>query len=244
MSISVGNTATSAALTSATGTSSTLSLNNNKTDVIVCVSIRDTETAATATVTYGGDAMTADITRLREDTDSTADLRTYIFRKTGAKTGANDIVVTLSAAADYWAFSGIAVGGLSTTGQPEVTGDADADLTAGTDPSVAITTTTADTIRFDSVYNKSGTSMTAGSSQTIVGQVSVNGGSDRALHGYIIYTSSGSKTSTWTETVDDDWCMVSAAYKIAAVASGAGLIGNDSALVGDSALIGKSVLIG
>jgi hypothetical protein len=37
--------------------------------------------------------------------------------------------------------------------------------------------------------------------------------------------------------------MVSAAYKIAAVASGAGLIGNDSALIGDSVLIGKSVLI-
>ena len=244
MAISVGNSATSAALTAATGTSSTLSLNNNKTDVIVQVSIRDTRTAATATVTYGGDAMTSDITRLRVDGDSTADLRVYIFRKTGAKTGANDIVVTLDVAADYWAFSGTAVSGISSTGQPEVTGGADADLTAGTDPSVTMTTTTGDTIRFDSVYNKSGTSMTAGSSQTIIGQVSTNGGSDRALFGYIIYTSSGSNTSTWTETADDDWCMVSAAYKIAAaVGGGGGLIGNNSALIGSSILLEKSALI-
>lgn len=243
MAISVGNTATSAALTVATGTSSTLSLNNNKTDVIVCVSLRDTRTASAVTsVTYGGDSMDQDITRLRTDGDSTEDLRVYIFRKQNAKTGANNIVVTIDAAAEYWAFSGSAVDGINSTGQPEVTGGADADLTAGTDPSVAITTTTADTIRFDSVYNKSGTSMTAGSSQTIIGQVSVNGGSDRALFGYIIYTSAGSKTSTWTETADDDWCMVSAAYKIASV-SGDSLVG-DSALVGDSVLVGKSVLVG
>ena len=244
MAITVGNSAVSAALTATTGTSSTLSLNNNKTDVIVCVSIRDTRTASVVnSVTYGGDAMTQDITRLRTDGDSTEDLRVYIFRKTGAKTGAQDIVVTLDSSAEYWAFCGVAVDGLSATGQPEITGGADADLTSATDPSVTMTTITANTIGFDSVYNKSGTSMTAGSGQTIIGQVGVNGGSDRALFGYIIYTSAGSKTSTWTETADDDWCMVSAAYKIAAATAASGLVGNNSALIGSSVLLGKSALI-
>jgi hypothetical protein len=213
MAISLGNTATSAALTAATGTSSSLSLNNNKTAVIVMVPMRDTRTAATATATYAGTSMTSDIMRLRTDSDSTADLRCYVFRLQNAATGTNNVTVTLNVACDYWCILAAAVGGLDSLGQPEVTGGADADLTAGTDPSVTLTTKTADAIRFDAVYNKAGTSMTAGSSQTIIGQVSVNGGSDRALGGYIIYTTAGSKTSTWTETADDDWCMVSAVYR-------------------------------
>jgi hypothetical protein len=213
MAISVGNTGASAALTAATGTESTLSFDNNKSDVIVLLALRDTRTAATASATYGGDAMTADITRLRTDGDSTADLRCYIFRKQQAKTGANNVVVTLSAAADYWAFYAVAVSGLHTAGQPEITGGADADLTAGTDPSVTVTTVTAEAIGFTVAYNKSGTSMTAGSSQTIIGQVSVNGTSDRTVAGYLIYSTAGSKTLTWTETTDDDWCSVLAVYR-------------------------------
>lgn len=213
MAISVGNTATSAALTAATGTSSTLALNNNKTDVIVLVAIRDTRTAATASATYGGDAMTSDITRLRTDGDSTADLRCYIFRKQQAKTGSQNIVVTLNVAADYWAIFGIAVSGLHSYGQPEVTGGADADLTSYTDPSVTMTTVTAEALGVTVAYNKAGTNMTAGSSQTIIGQVSVNGGSDRAIAGYIIYSTAGSKTLTWTQTADDDWCSVAAVYR-------------------------------
>lgn len=213
MAISVGNTATSAALTAATGTSSNLSLNNNKTDVIVMVPMRDTRTMATATATYGGVSMTSDIARLRNDGDSTADLRAYIFRLQQAPTGTNNVTVSLSAACDYWCILAAAVSGIHTYGQPEVTGGADADLTAGTSPSVTLTTVTPDAIRFDAVYCKAGTSMTAGSSQTIIGQVNVNGGSDRALGGYIVYTSSGSKTSTYTETAPDDWLMVSAVYR-------------------------------
>lgn len=213
MAISVGNTISSSAMTAASGTSQTLSFNNNKTDVIVLLALRDTRTAATASATYGGDAMTSDITRLRTDGDSTADLRCYIFRKQQAKTGANNIVITLDVAADYWAFYAIAVSGLHTAGQPEVTGGADADLTAGTDPSVTMTTVTAEALGVTVAYNKAGTSMTAGSSQTIIGQVSVNGTSDRTVAGYIIYSTAGSKTLTWTETADDDWCSVAAVYR-------------------------------
>jgi hypothetical protein len=211
MPIVVGNTVTSAALTAATGTSSTLSLTNDKCDVIVMVSIRDERVCSTATVTYGGDAMTADVSQLHTSVGTTQDLRTYVFRKTNAKGGAQNIVVTLNAAATYWGFFGAAVSGLSHNLQPNITGGADGEAAAG-DPTVAITTTIANTIRFDAVYNKSGTSMTAGSSQTIIGQILVNGGSDRALGGYIIYLTSGAKTSTWTETADEEWCMSSAAY--------------------------------
>jgi hypothetical protein len=214
MAISVGNTATSAALTAATGTSSNLSLNNDKTDILVGVALRDTATAATATATYGGESMTVDIMRLREDVDSEADLRCYVFRRQQAKTGTNNVTVTLNVAADYWAIFAIAVSGLHSYGQPEVTGGADADATAATSPSVTLTTLTADTLGFDVVYNKAGTSMTAGSGQTLIGQVNVNGGSDRALAGYIIYTTAGSKTSTWTETAPDDWCMVRGVYRL------------------------------
>ena len=213
MAITVGNTSVSAALTTATGTSYTVSFNNNKEDVFVGVSIRDTRTAATATATYAGNTMTADITRLRQDGDTTEDLRVYIFRKTNAKSGANNIIVTLDSTAEYWAVVALCVSDLNTQAQPNITGGADADLTAGTDPTTTIVTTIANCILIDCVYTKSGTSMTAGSSQTIVGQVLVNAGSDRALIGYKIVSSSGSQVSTWTETADDDWCMVSAAYR-------------------------------
>ena len=214
MPITVGNTATSAALTAATGTSSTLALNNNKDTVIVAVSIRDTRTAATATVTYDGDAMTADITRLRTDGDSTADLRVYVFRKTQASKGANNIIVTLSAAADYWAIFGIACDRLTAVGQPNITGGADADNEDATPPSCALTTTIKDTIVCDVVYTKAGTSLTAGAiGQTIIGQVLTNGGSDRALAGYTIYTVKGAITDAYTATVNDDWCMAAAAEK-------------------------------
>jgi hypothetical protein len=212
--ITVGNTATSAALTAATGTSSTLALDNNKDTVIVAVSIRDTRTAATATATYGDDAMTVDITRLRTDGDSTADLRVYVFRKTQAKTGANNIVVTLSTAADYWAIFGIAVDRLTAVGQPNASGGADADNTEAIPPSCALTTTIKDTIVCDCVYTKAGTSLTAGViGQTIVGQVLTNGGSDRALMGYTILAVKGLCTDTYTASVNDDWCMVAAAEK-------------------------------
>lgn len=213
MPITVGNTVSSAALTAATGTSSTLSLTNDECDVIVMVCIRDERVCSTATATYGGDAMTEDKTQLHTSVGTTQDLRTYVFRKTNAKGGAQDIVVTLNAAATYWGFHGAAVSGLSHNLQPNITGGADGEAAAG-DPTVTMTTTVANTIQFDAVYSKSGTSMTAGSSQTIISQILVNGGSDRALGGYIIYTTAGSKTSTWTETADDEWCMSSGAYAV------------------------------
>lgn len=211
MAISIGNTANSGATS---GTSATFALNNNKEDVIVAVAIRDAEVAATASVTYGGEAMTADKTLLYEDGDSSSDLRVYIFRKTGALTGSNNVVVTLSNSGDAWGAWAIAVGGLSATGQPEITASASADFDAGSDPSTSMTTTTADCLLIDVVYNKSGTDMTASNGQTIVAQLGVNGGGDRALMGYKIVSSAGSQASTYAETSDDDWCMVSVAYKI------------------------------
>ena len=214
MAITVGNFVTSAALTAATGTSYTIALTNNKSDVFVGVAIRDTRTAATATATYAAATMTADITRLRTDGDSTADLRVYIFRKTNAKSGANDIVVTLNAAADYWAVFGGCVGGLATFGQPEDTDGADADHTAEVASTTSLSTVTSDCILLDCLYSKSGNDFTANTGQTIIGQVLVNGGSDRALAGYKIVTSGGGQTSTYSEADHDDWCMVSAAYKI------------------------------
>lgn len=239
MAITVGNTAVSAAL--AGGTSTTLSLNNNKTDVIVAVAIRDTRTAATVTAAYGGDSMTADITRLRVDGDSTEDLRVYIFRKTGAKTGANNIVITADSAVEYWAVLGIAVGGLAASGQPDTTGGADADHTAEVSSTTDIVTTATNSICVDCLYSKSGNNFTADSGQTIVGQVLVNGGSDRALMGYKIVASGGAKNSSYTEAEHDDWCMVSAAY---AFAPSSGSLVGDSVLVGKRVLVGKSSLVG
>jgi hypothetical protein len=157
--------------------------------------------------------MTQEITRLRTDGDTTEDLRVYIFRLSNAPTGANNISITLDSTAEYWAVFGIACDRITNIGQPNISGGADADSTAGTDPSVVIVTTSKDAILIDCVYNKSGTSMTAGTSQIIVYQVLVNGGTDRALMGYKIVSTVGSQTSTYTETADDDWCMVSAAEK-------------------------------
>lgn len=214
MAITVGNSVNSGAL--AGGTSDTQSFNNNKTDVFALVAIRDTRTAATATATYGGAAMTADKTLLYTDGDTTADLRVYIFRKSSAASGANNGVITLNVAADFWTVWWICADGLSATGQPETTASASADAAAASDPSTSMTTTTPDCLLLDVVYNKSGTDMSAGSGQTIIAQVGTNGGGDRALAAYKIVSAAGSQTSTFTETADDDWAMASAAYKIAA----------------------------
>jgi len=128
-------------------------------------------------------------------------------------------VVTLNSAADHWGVWGLCASGLSTTGQPEATASASADAGAASDPSTTTVTTTADCLLLDAVYNKSATAMTTGSSQTIIAQLGVNSDGDKALAGYKVVSSSGSQVSTYTETVDDDWCMVSAAYKIASAAA-------------------------
>ncbi len=211
--ISIGNTANSGVLAAVTST--TFAIDNNKEDVIVSVTIRDTRTADTATATYAGAAMTSDRSDLYTDGDTSIDLRTYIFRKTSASTGSNNVVVTFSGSVDHAGAYALAAAGLSATGQPDVTNSASADATAGTDPSVTFTTTVADTLLIDAVYNKSGTDLVAATGQTIVAQLGVNAGGDTALAGYEILSASGSQTSTYTETVDDDWLITSVAYAAA-----------------------------
>jgi hypothetical protein len=213
MAITVGNTASSGAL--AGGTSNTLSLNNNKTDVIVGVALRDTRTAAALTsATYGGDAMTVDATLLYTDGDTTEDLRVYILRKSNALTGVNNIVITMDSAVEFWCVVGICADGLASSGQPNITGGASHDHNDMLDPSTTITTTVNDCLLFDCLYSKTGITMTADTGQTIVDQVLENAGSDRAIIAYKIVSALGVQTSTYGGSDHDDWDMISVAYKI------------------------------
>jgi hypothetical protein len=245
MAVSVGNTANSGVKT--TETTATFALNNNKTDVFVCVSMRflRTDGRTCSGVTFDGTSMTSDKMQLQQPGGNTQDIRSYIFRLQSASTGSKNVVVTLSGACTCWAAMAICASGLSTSGQPEVTGGAGG--ATPSQPTVSITTTTADGLRIDGLYHKAGAGvdLTASNSQTIDVQLGVNGGSDRTVLAHIIYNSSGAKASGYNCTTADDWVEVSAFYKMAAAAaSGDGLIGNDSALVGDSVLVGKSVLVG
>jgi hypothetical protein len=158
--------------------------------------------------------MTVDATLLYTDGDSTEDLRVYILRKSNAKTGANNIAITLDSAAEYGCIVGICVDGLSSSGQPNITGGAAHDHSAVLDPSTTITTTIADCLLFDCLYSKTGITMTADDGQTIVAQDLVNGGSDRAIIAYKIVSALGAQTSTYGGSDHDDWCMMSAAYEI------------------------------
>ena len=220
--ISVGNTANSGVLAAASST--TFSLNNNKQDVVVLVAIRDAATTATATVTYNGEAMTEDKMQFFDDPDGANDLRAYVFRKTGAATGANDVVVTFSSSVDHAGVWAVAVDGLDSSGQPDATNGDGKNNSAGLDPSITLTTIDANTIIFGVVYSKhdaGGGSFTAASGSTSVGQLNVNGGGDRAMANYKIVSSPGSNTISWTGNgAYDDWVYAAAAYKQAAAATG------------------------
>src|SRR5574343_462 len=213
MALSVGNSSNSGVLASVS--SSTHSHNNNGEDVIVMVAIRDTETAATVSgITYAGASMTEDKTVLYEDSDSSADLRCYIFRKQGATSGANDVVVTFSDTIDHGAVFALSVNDLHDYEQPNAT--ASDTGTLGEDPSTAVTTTATDTILIDVVYNKTGNALTKEAAQTQIGNLSPNGGGDRAAASYKIVSSSGAKTMSWTTASDpdqDDWAQAVVAYK-------------------------------
>lgn len=216
MAISVGNLSNGGVIAAAS--SETFAHDNNGDDVIVLVAIRDTETAATATATYAGEAMTADVTHLVEDSDSTADLRCYAFRKQGAATGSNNVVVTFSNAIDHGGAFAASVSDLNDTGQPDVTGTGGSPLGGAgpADPSVTVTTVASDTILFDVVYNKTGNALTKHAAQTQIGNLSPNGGGDRCGASYKIVSASGSQSMSWTTASapdQDDWGQVVVAYK-------------------------------
>lgn len=213
--ISVGNTANSGVLT--TDASTTFAFDNNKTDVFVCVAMRFTrvDAATVSSASYAGTAMIQDVTYLHQPTGNTQDLRTYIFRLQGAATGSNNVVVNINGTVAHWAAFAICAGGLSTTGQPPVTGSNGQSGGTSDDPFVTFTTTDSYGLRIDIIYHKSGAGvdLTASSGQIIDGQLGLNGGSDRALQGHTLYSTYGSKTSTYASANKDDWNMSSAFYK-------------------------------
>jgi len=215
MAIAVGNTGNSGVL--AAVSSNTTAFNNNGDDVIVLIAIRDTRTASQgSTVTYNSVACTLDKRQTLTDDDSTADLVVEIWRLFGATSGSNNVAVTFSGTVDHAAIFYASVSDLNDTSQPDVTGGTAHSLTSNDDPSTSVTTTAADTILFDVVYNKTGNALTKGASQTQIGNLSPNGGGDRAGASYQIVSTSGSKTMSWT-TVSapdrDDWAHAVVAYQ-------------------------------
>jgi len=222
MSITVGNTANSGVIAGVSTTS--FALNNDKTDVIVLVATRDTRTLnAVSGITYNSVALTLDKALTLTDTDSTADLDAEIWRLQNAATGSNTVAVTFSGSVDTGAVFAVAVSGLNSSGQPDVTGGTAVALGGSpADPSTSVTTTASDTIVFDVVYNKTGNALTKGASQTQIGNLSPNGGGDRAGASYQIVATSGSKTMSWTTASapdQDDWAQAVVAYKATVVAS-------------------------
>lgn len=218
MAISVGNIANGGVI--AAQTSETFSLNNNKEDVIVLVALRDERTAATVTATYAGAAMTADVSQSQQDNSSTKDLRTYIFRKQGAATGANDVVVTFSNSVEHGGAFAVAVSDLNDTGQPDAIASA-GENEPGSEVTIdtSITTVAADTIIFDVVYGKDNADYTVGTGRTQIGQLSPNGGDDRCFASYVIKSAAGSYTIDWADTnYGDDYSHSVVSYK-ATVAS-------------------------
>lgn len=212
--ISVGNMSNGGVI--ASQSSETFSHNNNGEDVIVLVAIRDTETADTVTgVTYGGEAMTQDKAVLLEDDDSGADLRVYAYRKQGALTGANDVVISFSGSVDHGAAFAVSLSGLAQSGQPDATAS-DSDLTYGQDPDGAITTVAAKTIVLDVLYHK-GDNLVVGGGQTEIGNLSPNGSGDKAAASYKIVSSAGSQSMNWSASSNDDWLQALVSYKARSV---------------------------
>ena len=208
--ISIGNMSNGGVI--ASQSSETFSHNNNGEDVIVLVALRDTETADTVTgVTYGGEAMTQDKAVLLEDDDSGADLRVYVYRKQGALTGANNVVVSFSGSVDHGAAFAVSLSGLAQSGQPDATAS-DSDLTYGQDPDGAITTVATKTIVFDVLYHK-GDNLVVGGGQTEIGNLSPNGSGDKVAASYKIVSSAGSQSMNWSASSNDDWLQALVSYE-------------------------------
>lgn len=213
MAISVGNIANGGVI--ASQTSETFSLNNNKEDVIVLVALRDERTAATVTATYAGAAMTEDKTQSQQDDNSTKDLRTYIFRKQGAATGANNVVLTFSNSVEHGGAFAVAVSDLNDTGQPDSTASA-GENEPGSEVTIdtSITTVASDVIIFDIAYSKDNSDYTVGSGRTQIGQLSPNSGDDRCFASYVIKSAQGTFTIDWADThYGDDYSHSVVAYK-------------------------------
>ena len=210
MAISVGNTASSG--DQLAQTSVTLSLDNNKQDVIVCVMTREaTDTVTISSATYAGVTMTQDRDQLYTEVGSA--LHARIFRLQGAATGANDIVITFSAAMTISGVIGVAVGGLAQTGQPDVVGGDDDPFESSTQPSVTVTTVKPATILIGCFYHKRDGAITQGSGQTLIADIDINGGGDNAGASYKIVSASGSNSLSWTaDNGEDDWTSSLAAY--------------------------------
>lgn len=220
MAISVGNIANGGVI--AAQTSETFALDNNKEDVIVLVALRDERTAATVTATYAAEAMTEDKTQSQQDDNSTKDLRTYIFRKQGAATGSNNVVLTFSNSVEHGGAFAVAVSDLNDTGQPDATASA-GENEPGSEVTIdtSITTVAADTIIFDVAYGKDSANYTVGTGRTQIGQLSPNSGDDRCFASYVIKSAQGTFTIDWADTnYGDDYSHSVVSYK-ATVASSA-----------------------
>jgi hypothetical protein len=204
----------------ASQTSETFSHNNNGEDVIVLVALRDARTADTITgVTYGGAAMAPDVSNHMQDVPSSTngDLRTYIFRKQGAAAGANNVVVSFSGTVVHGAAFAVSVSGLNASGQPDATANA-GEPEPGSEVAIdtQITTVAQKVIIFDVAYSKDNANFNVGTGRTQIGQLSPNGGDDRAFASYVIKSAQGTYTIDWADTnYGDDYSHSVVAYKAA-----------------------------
>lgn len=181
--------------------SSTFSLNNNKSDVLVGIIFRDDTTFSG--VTYGGVAMT----EAASATDSVS-VDCVIYYLDGAATGANDVVFTSDG--DFWAWA-IAVDGLdlsSIDSTNSATG-------TSTTPSVTLTTVATNTLIVDVIYHKNAGTLVQGESQTLIGRASIRSDSDEGGGSYDEVTSSGSNAMSWTIGASDGWLQLGVSFRAA-----------------------------
>lgn len=213
MAITIGNIANSGEVTSSG--SVLFNLNNDQGDVIVLISYRDERTSATPSlILYNFVAMTLDSSQFQQDDNSTADLRTYIYRKTGASAGTNSVAISFTDTVDYCVVYAVSVGGLSAT-QPDATASA-GENEPGTSVTIDtnITTASASTIIFDVAYGKDSADYTVGSGRTQIGQVATNSAGDRTFASYVTKSTTGLYTIDWAYTnYGDDYSHSVVAYK-------------------------------
>lgn len=209
MAISVGNTASSTAQVSVTTT--TVSLNNNKTDVLLVACYRHSSSII-PTATYATVSMTSKVAKV---ITGGSVLRAEIFYLQNAVTGINNAIVTWNGTiSDLAGVFVIALGGVDATTPIEAT------ATGGESPGVlnprstTVTSLTANALIVDALSDRSNAD-TVDASQTQIGKV---GSGDNMAASYKAATTATGYPMKWTPDQNiEDWAQAVVAVKAAVV---------------------------
>lgn len=140
------------------------------------------------------------------------DIRSEIWYLVNPSSGTQTITVTFTGTCDFSGASALSAFGVAQTQTLDSNASGSGKDADESDASVVITTARAGALIVDSVYHQTGSDLTVGSGQTIIAQLGVKAGGDRAVSSYEASTVAGNYTMNWDVSPRDKWVSVVASF--------------------------------